>query len=123
MTAPRIPARLSPGKRLALALAIGTCLVLAQAGVAHAGWWASVNYDGTLLKSRAVIANFRDATGLYRIVFRKNVDKCVPMVTLSGTYGFIRADVTGNPGEVAIQITNETVTSFIDGSFHIALIC
>jgi hypothetical protein len=44
--------------------------LFAQAGVAHAGAWAAVNVDGTLSKSRGVLANFRDGPGQYRIVFR-----------------------------------------------------
>ena len=92
-------------------------------GTAHAGSWASVNTDGSLLKSRGVLANFHDDTGLYRIVFRKKLDNSVPVATMRGTFAFIRAYIAGNPGEVAVQVGNESATDFKDGNFNIALVC
>jgi hypothetical protein len=30
---------------------------------------------------------------------------------------------TGSPGEVVIQIADDDLTAFWDGSFHVALVC
>jgi hypothetical protein len=66
-TKDRILSRRSFRSRVAFCMMIGVIALLAQAEPARAGSWASVNPDGTLLKSRGVIANFRDSAGRYRI--------------------------------------------------------
>jgi hypothetical protein len=110
--------------RLACALAIGAFALFAEAGEAHAGSWAAVNVDGTLSKSRGVLANFRDGTGLYRIVFRRNLANCVPVVTMAGgSFGFPSVLFTGNAGEVQILIANEDLSALRDANFNIALVC
>jgi hypothetical protein len=108
--------------RLALGAAICCFALLAFTGAAHAGSWGSVAGDGSLLKSRGVLANYHDSTDLYRIVFRKKIDNCVPVVSMRGTFGLVRAFLTGSPGEVVIEVADPDLSAYIDGSFHIALV-
>ena len=111
-----------PAVRAAVALLMPLAL-LWSATNAHAASWALVNADGTLSKSRGVVANYREATGFYRIVFRKSVAKCVPMVTLrDGGYLAPVAYEVSNPGEVWV-ITLDDGFANKDASFYIALVC
>jgi hypothetical protein len=45
-------------------------------------FWALVDSDGTLAKAKGVLANYHDSTGHYRIIFRRNLDRCVPIAPL-----------------------------------------
>ena len=108
--------------RLARVAIISLALV-AMAVPANAGSWAEVSFDGTLPKSRGVLANFRDAVGAYRIVFRRNVEKCVPMVSSIIKNDFVVTSATGNPGEIRVNSYDRATGISIDTRFYIALVC
>jgi hypothetical protein len=102
---------------------IAVLLLLGTAGRANAGSWAWVNESGSLTKQRGVIANYRDSPGVYRIVFRRSLTKCVPMVTSARPFYTVRAVETGNPGEVEVFLQSSIDLTYLDGSFYIALVC
>src|SRR5262245_58762567 len=87
---------------LTLAAIVAGLNFLAGAGTAEAGSWALVNSDGTLSEFKGVKANFKDGTGIYRIVFTRSVTRCALLATPEAQPVFTVLTKTGNPGEVEI---------------------
>ena len=114
--------RSSVAARLARVVILGAVVLLGATGAAHAGSWARVNSDGTLAKYKGVLANFRDGAGHYRIIFRRSIEKCVPVAT-SIDGALIIARETGNRGEVEIFAYSTLSNNYQDRSFYIALVC
>ena len=112
----------SVASRVARMAIVSGLVLLGASSAAHAGSWALVNPDGTLSKYRGVIANFRDSAGHYRIVFRRNIAKCVPMAT-SNDGALIIVHETANQGEVEIFAYSTLSNTYQDRSFYLALVC
>src|SRR5262245_33591658 len=101
--------------------ALGIGFSLLTVSTAHASPWAHVYLDGTLEKSRCVIANYHEGPGFYRIIFSKNIEKCVPSVIPDTGLIKFAAHLTASPGEVVVWTANDV--GYLDASFYIALIC
>ena len=112
----------SVAARLARVVTLGALVLLGAAGAAHAGSWALVNSDGTLTKYKGVLANFKDGVGHDRVVFRRSIERCVPMAT-SNDGALIIVHETGNRGEVEIFAYSTLSNGYQDRSFYIALVC
>jgi hypothetical protein len=102
-------------------LALGISFSLFAVSTAHAASWASVNFNGTLDKSKGVLANYHPQIGFYQVIFRRNVEKCVPMVTMRDFSAEYSVLIAGSPGEVRVFVSSGG--SYVDASFYIALIC
>ena len=114
--------RSSAAARLARVVTLGALVLLGATGAAHAGSWALVNPDGTLTKYKGVLANFKEGAGHYRIVFRRSIERCVPVAT-SNDGALIIVHETGNRGEVEIFAYSTLSNTYQDRSFYIALVC
>ena len=107
--------RSSVAARLARVVTLSGLVLLGATGAAHAGSWALVRYDGTLAKYKGVLANYKDGPGRYRIVFRRSIERCIPVATSNdgallivhetGPAGYPFSVVQGNLGERCDLVT------------------
>jgi hypothetical protein len=90
-------------------------------------YFARVGPDGSRLAGEAVRSTSRTSVGDFQVVFRKDVDRCVPVATVRGTaqaefYGFI---TTYTPSDDTIRVVlRDRTGAKADGvGFNLAVIC
>jgi hypothetical protein len=90
-------------------------------------YFAKVDSDGSLLAKRGVKSAERTTAGDFRVVFRKDVDKCVPVATVRGTaqlefYGFITT-YTPSDDTIRVVLRNGAAGKADGAGFNLAVLC
>lgn len=104
----------------------------AAPGPAHGtgNFWAVVEADGTLVKSRKAIEASKILLGTYRVIFRNNMRNCAYTATVGETdsVGISDPAVITTAGDyydvrgVYITVFDST-GAYVDRSFHLTVMC
>lgn len=90
-------------------------------GMAHMA--AYISAGGSLLQGSGATDSTRQAAGIYRIDFDRNVTECFPSVTLRGDWVRALAQTsTSDPTAVFVWLVNQDTNS-ADASFYLTVFC
>ncbi len=99
------------------------------AGASATALWASVDQNGTLVRSKGVASAQKNGTGSYQVVFNQDVTGCVYQATVGGpTTGVSSAQITTsqlpavNAGVRVLTFT-PTVSANQDSAFFLTVFC
>jgi len=89
--------------------------------------WAVVNTDGTLLRGSGATGSVRDAVGIYRVTFNRDVRNCAYAGTPrfgAGVRIIIPQDaLAASPNTIRIDVSSNTSDAFADGTFFLLVAC